>query len=75
MAHSVEKNPPASSGDMGSIPDLGRSQIPWSNLSLCTVIEPVLQSPGAETTEPMDPQILKLKCPGALAPQQEKPLQ
>ena len=25
------KNPPANSGDTGSIPGLGRSQMPWSN--------------------------------------------
>ena len=25
------KNPPADAGDMGSIPDLGRSHMPWSN--------------------------------------------
>ena len=27
----VVKNPPASSGDMGSSPGLGRSHMPWSN--------------------------------------------
>ena len=27
----VVKNPPANAGDMGSIPDSGRSQMPWSN--------------------------------------------
>ena len=25
------KNPPANAGDMGSIPALGRSHMPWSN--------------------------------------------
>ena len=25
------KNPPANAGDMGSIPGLGRSHMPWSN--------------------------------------------
>ena len=25
------KNPPANTGDMGSIPGLGRSHMPWSN--------------------------------------------
>ena len=30
-AGSVVKNPPASAGDMGSIPDLGRSHVPWSD--------------------------------------------
>ena len=28
---SVVKNLPASSGDMGLFPDLGRSHMPWSN--------------------------------------------
>ena len=27
----VVKNPPASAGDMGSIPGSGRSHMPWSN--------------------------------------------
>ena len=27
----VAKNPPASAGDTGSIPDLGRLHMPWSN--------------------------------------------
>ena len=27
----VVKNPPANAGDMGSIPDLGRSHMLWSN--------------------------------------------
>ena len=27
----VDKNPPANAGDMGSIPGLGRSHMPWSN--------------------------------------------
>ena len=28
---SVVKNPPANAGDRGSIPDPGRSHMPWSN--------------------------------------------
>ena len=28
---SVVKNPPTNTGDMGSIPGLGRSHMPWSN--------------------------------------------
>ena len=27
----VDKNPPSSAGDMASIPDPGRFQMPWSN--------------------------------------------
>ena len=27
----VVKNPPANAGDMGSIPGLGRSHMPWKN--------------------------------------------
>ena len=37
----VVKNPPANAGDTGSSPGLGRSHMPWSNLS-----------PWATTTEP-----------------------
>ena len=40
---SVVKNPPANEGDTGSIPALGRSHMPWSQLSLYpTTTEPVL---------------------------------
>ena len=28
---SVLKNPPANAGEMGSIPDLGRSHVPWNH--------------------------------------------
>ena len=28
---SVVKNPPANAGDMGSVPSLGRSHVPWSS--------------------------------------------
>ena len=38
-------------------------------------MEPVLQSPGVATPEPMQWQLLKPRRPGACAPQQEKPLQ
>ena len=43
---SVVKNTPANVGDMGSIPDLGRSRVPQSNwahapqlLSLCSIAQ------------------------------------
>ena len=53
------KNLPASAGDMGSVPDLGRSHVPRSNeiqasqlLSLCSrAQEPPLLSPLAATAE------------------------
>ena len=35
---SVVKNPLANAGDMGSIPALGRSHMPWKQLSPCTTI-------------------------------------
>ena len=62
-------------GDMGSIPDLGRSHMPQSNqarvpqlLRLCSrAQETQLLSPCAATA--------KLECLRACAPQQEKPLQ
>ena len=31
LGGSVIKNPPASAGDTGSIPDLGRSHMSWNN--------------------------------------------
>jgi len=31
LGGSVIKNPPASAGDMGSIPGPGRSHMPWSS--------------------------------------------
>ena len=31
LGGSVVKNPPASAGDASSIPDPGRSHMPWSN--------------------------------------------
>ena len=71
----VVKSPPASTGDMGSSPGLGRSRMPWSKsarapqlLSLRSrACEPQLRSPRATTTEAC--------APKACAPQQEKPLQ
>ena len=43
------KKPPANTGDMGSIPDSGRSHMPRH----ATATEPALWSLGASTTEPM----------------------
>ena len=71
----VVKNPPANSGDTGSIPGPGRSHMPWSNkacephlLSLCSrAHEPQLLSPRATATE--------ARAPRARARQQEKPPQ
>ena len=56
---SVVKSLPANAGDSGSIPDPGRSQMPWSNeahapqiLSLCSrAQEPQLLSPHATAVE------------------------
>ena len=42
----VVKNPPANTGDTGSIPGLGR-------FHMARATKPVLQSPRAATTEPM----------------------
>ena len=42
------KNPPANAGDSGSIPDPGRSHMPWEQLSPgATTTNPGLESPGA----------------------------
>ena len=46
------RNLPANAGDIGSFPDLGRIPHAMEQLSLCaTSTEPVLESPGATTTE------------------------
>ena len=46
------RNPPANAGDMGSFPDLGRIPHAMEQLSSCaTSNEPVLEIPGAATTE------------------------
>ena len=59
LGGSVVKNPPANAGDMGWIPDLGRSHI-MEQLSPCArITEPVLQSWGAAITEPMCGSLLK----------------
>lgn len=53
----VVKNPPAHTGDTGSIPGLG-TKIPHATgqLSLCSATtEPVLQSPEATTTKALRP--------------------
>ena len=64
LGGSVVKNPPASVGDTGLTPDLGRSHMPWCTyvnyarapqpLSLCSrVQEPRLLRPHATTTKLM----------------------
>ena len=71
----VVENPPASSGDTGSIPGLGRSHMPWSNkacapqsLSLhSNAHELLLLSPWATPVKPSHPRTCTV--------QQEKPLQ
>ena len=69
------KNPPANTGDTGSIPGPGRSHMPWSN----KVCAPQLLSLRSRAHEP---QLLSLRAktaesraPGAHALPQEKPLQ
>ena len=72
----VVKNPPATARDMGSIPGLGRSHMPWRNEARApqlwclrsTACEPQLLSMHATTTE------ARVR-PRARAPQQEKPWQ
>ena len=65
---SVVKNPPASEGDMGSIPDLGRSLLPQSN-EACM---PQLLSLSS-CSRAWEMQLQKPKGPKARALQQEKP--
>ena len=48
------RNPSANTGNVGSMPDPGRSHMPYSHLSLCaTAVELVVWSLGIATTEPM----------------------
>ena len=61
------RNPPANAGDMGLIPDLRRSHMPRSNLSLAPQL--LCLCPRAQ-----EPQLLEPMRPRAHAPQQEKPL-
>ena len=55
---SVVKNLSADAGDMGSVPDLGRSPAQERLSRLATTIEPALSSPGAATTELKQLQLL-----------------
>ena len=64
----VDKNPPASVGDTGSIPGLGRSHMLWSNYAPL----PQLLNLGSRAWEL---QLLQPLYPRAGALQQEKPLQ
>ena len=70
---SVLKNPPANTGDTGSIPDPGRSHMLRSNYAPA----PQLLSLRSRALEP---QLLSLRitatevaCPAACAPRQEEP--
>lgn len=65
---SVVKNPPASAGQMGWIPDLGSSRFPRG----CEACGP--QALGQSSTT-QKPQSQKPTHPGTSAPGQEKPLQ
>ena len=65
---SVVKNPPASVGDMRSIPGLERSHMAWSNKAH----EPQLLNLCPRAWKPL---LLEPACPRACAPQQEKPSQ
>ena len=62
------KNSPASAGDTGSIPDLGKSHLLWSQLAPA----PQLLSWCYRAQEP---QLLKPTCPRACDPHQERTLQ
>lgn len=63
---SVSKNPPADSGDMGSMPGLGRTHTPRATEPGCHTTEPEFLEPGAAGTAARTP-------PGAHSPQREKP--
>ena len=52
LGGSVVNNLPATAGDKGSIPALGRPHMPWLS-SRATIFEPVLYRPGVTIIEPM----------------------
>ena len=58
---SVAKNPPASSGDMGSIPDPGGSHLPWGSGAQAQLLGP--RATTMEARQPLEP-----------APRVERPL-
>ena len=64
---SVVKNLPDNAGNMGSIPDPGRSHMPRATKPMCRNYRVCALEPGASSTEPT--------CPRACALQQEKPPQ
>ena len=64
----VVENLPCNARDTGSIPDLGRSHMPWGSWA----DGPQLRSPHSG---PCEPQLLKPVYPRACAPQQERSLQ
>ena len=67
LGGSMLKNPSASAGDSGLIPDLGRSHMPWD---WACALEPGSQDYLAHVLPPLKP-----THPRACAPQQEKPLE
>ena len=85
----MEKNLPASVGDTGSIPGLGRFHMPWSNKAqvpqlwnLCSRAQELPSlSPCATTTEARVPRTTAMRSPGTetrqppLAPTSEKTVQ
>ena len=40
LGGAVVKKPPANAGDTGSIPDLGRPHVPWSNYVRAQLLQP-----------------------------------
>ena len=69
---SVVKNPPANAGDMGSIPDLGRSHMPRATRPVCHNYWACALEPEITASEPACPRAhaLQLEKP----PQKEKPV-
>ena len=51
----VVKNLPANAGDMGSVPDLGRFHMPWSN----SVLAPQLLTPALKSHTPQQEKPLR----------------
>ena len=45
LGGAVVKNPPAKAGDTGSIPDLGRHHVPWSNYVRAQLLQPMSLEP------------------------------
>ena len=69
-----DKNPPATAGDLGSIPGPGGSHMPWATKPMSHTCQAWAQSRNHNYLDRV-PQLLKPPGPRACALQQGRPLQ